>query len=482
MKSPAWTPVSARLSLVFGDSLHNDKERVLHAFSAPEDRDRTMLPKNAPSADVEGRLVTSLEAVEQGCVLLTDGSLGKVMQDAKARGAVLVLSSALAEYNVDPKPGGERHLDAIGYRSVRHPAVLPVAQVSPRTAKALRDALAQVPTVRVRFRCETKFTERPLRTVVATVVGAARPEECVAIAAHVQEPGACDNASGVGTVVEAARTTARLMASGELKQPARSVCFVFGNEIEQSRIFLDDLEQKHKRCFAGIAADMTGESAEQTGAVALIERPKDPGAMKTLPPDHHTAWAGGSTAGPNETDREKERAKEIEKDMFPSGIALVARCAMLDVGALQSSWRTDEHPFEGGSDHVVFLDRKIPAVLFWHFTDFTYHTSIDRLECVDADEMRRTGSAILSTALALADPQPTDLDRYLKSLRLESDLRARSCQLAGDEETAEAWRKWSVGARMWLRDLCLMTTMAAGDAARTRNEQDDTNSVQKEPR
>jgi hypothetical protein len=446
MKSPAWTPRSARLSLVTGGAA----ERVLHSFDAPEDRDRTILPRNAPAADVEGRLVTALDGVESGCVLLVDTPLqSKLLEDAKTRGAVLVLSSSLADYNVDPVKGGERHLDAVGYRHAPYPPVLPVAQVSPRTAGILRAAIQKAPAARVRFRCQTEFAERPLRTIVATVVGASRPDECVAMAAHIQEPGACDNASGVGTLLEAAHTAATLISGGELPRPARSLCFVFGNEIEQSRIFLDHTKRS---CVAAIAADMTGEAEAKTGAIALLERPQDPGALAALPPDHHTAWSGGAVS--------TAKADEI----VPTGIAVIARCALIDIGSLQSAWSTDEHPFEGGSDHVVYLERKIPAVLFWHFPDFTYHTSLDRIENVDAEEMHRTGSALLSTALALADPRPTDLDRYLQSLRIEADVRAQACAQAGDDTTAAAWGEWVRGARMWLRNLCLVTGAGAEPA------------------
>jgi hypothetical protein len=353
---------------------------------------------------------------------------------------VLVLSSDLADYNVDPKKDGERHLDAIGYRHAPYPSILPVAQVSPRTAGILRDAAKRSPAARVKFQCEVAFDERPLRTIIATVVGSTRPDDCVALAAHVQEPGACDNASGVGTLLEDARVTATLLASGELSRPARSLCFVFGDEIEQSRIFL---EHTQRHCVAGIAADMTGESSAKTGAIALLERPQDPGALKAYAPDHHTAWSHGATSTAE------------AGDLVPSGIAVVARCALIDIGLLQSAWITDEHPFEGGSDHVVYLEHKIPAVLFWHFPDFTYHTSLDRLENVDAQEMRRTGSAMLATALAVADPRPVDMDRYLKSLDVEWNLRLQACADAHDDATSSAWSEWRKGARLWLRDLCL---------------------------
>ncbi|MBL8859111.1 MAG: M28 family peptidase [Planctomycetes bacterium] len=436
LNSPAWTPLSARLELVSAQST-----RVLHAFSDGADRDRVMLPRNAPSAHVEGRLVTALDAVESGCVLLISGPLRtKVLEAARAQGAVLVLSSDLADFNVDPKPGGERHLDAIGYRHVRHPAELPVAQISPRSAEALRAALTADPETRVRFDCEVAFVERPLRTVVATVVGGAQAEECVALAAHIQEPGACDNASGVGTLLEAACVTARMLEHADISRPARSVSFVFGDEMAQSRIFLDHTK---RRCIAGIAVDMTGESAAETGAIALLERAPDPGALRALPPDRHTAWARGD--GPT------ARAE----DLVPNGLAVIARCALVDIGLQQADWKTDEHPYEGGSDHAVFLERGIPAVLFWHFTDFAYHTSLDRLDHVDANEMKRMGAALLVTALAIADPRTTDLERYLRSLNRETGVRIESARTAQALDSERDWQTWAKGARLWLRDLCL---------------------------
>jgi hypothetical protein len=185
---------------------------------------------------------------------------------------------------------------------------------------------------------------------------------------------------------------------------------------------------------------MTGESGERTGARALLERAPDPGALLTLAPDFHTPWGTTPVAA---------------DDIVPSGLAVIARSALADVCLLATDWAPAEHPYEGGSDHQVFLERDIPAVLFWHFTDFAYHTSLDRLEHVDAGEMQRTGAALFATALALADPLPLDLDRYLWSLRLETDLRVGTCEAAGASDVAERWRAWSKGARWWLCELCL---------------------------
>jgi hypothetical protein len=439
----AWTPRRAKLTL----RVPGATDKVLHAFAHPEDRDRTMLPRNAPSAAVEGEIALAIDDIRPGTILATDAALSRgLIERAHSRGAAAVLSAALAKYNVDPS-GQDRHKDAIQYRSVDRTVTLPVAQISPRSLEEIQAAAKHDRGARIAFEAEVEVASRPLRTVVATIVGVTKPDEAVAIAAHVQEPGACDNASGVATMLECAHDLGDLVRGGALAWPAKSIAFVFGNEIEQSRVLLDHTT---RTIVAGIAADMTGESETKTGAVALLERMPDPGAITPLAPDEHTPWGA---------------AQVDAASLKPSGIAVVARTALVDVGSLVASWKTREHPFEGGSDHTVFIDKGIPAVLFWHFTDFAYHTSLDRLDHLDPEEMHRSGTVITITALAIADAKPVDLDRYLATLKLESDLRLAACEEKGDTELAGEWREWTKGARLWLRALCLGEPAASPPAS-----------------
>ncbi len=94
-------------------------------------------------------------------------------------------------------------------------------------------------------------------------------------------------------------------------------------------------------------------------------------------------------------------------------------------------------------------------MLFWHFTDFTYHTSLDRAEMLDAAEMRRMGTAQIACALALADARPGDLERYLRTLRLEIALRVGAAEKAQNAGLAQRWSDWEPLERQWLRRLCL---------------------------
>ena len=106
-------------------------------------------------------------------------------------------------------------------------------------------------------------------------------------------------------------------------------------------------------------------------------------------------------------------------------------------------------------DQHIYFGRGIPSLLLWHFTDFSYHSNLDRFDMIDLAELRRSCITVLSIALSVADPRPTDLERYLASLDHERDVRVEAAQAADDDELAQSWRDWCTGARHWLRELCL---------------------------
>jgi hypothetical protein len=432
-KIKAWTPLGGRVALRSSDGA----ETVLHEFSSPEARDRVMLPVYTPAAKVEGKIVFSLEEVEPGSVLVMEAApRTSVLTRARSLGAIAVVSASLQSFNEDPS-GAARHLDAIQFRTMPAGLELPVVQISPRSFATIHAALEADASATLSVESRVRWDERTLRTLVATIVGEDRPDEAVVTVSHVQEPGAGDNATGVAGLLESARLLAGFVQEGRVEWPSRSLVFIWGDEFRQSQAWLESTE---RRPVAGLSSDMTGQSREKTGAIALLERMPDPGALTPLAPDQHTPWGAGDVD---------------PDDLIPNGLAVIARCALVDVGKVSGGWQTAEHPWEGGSDHDEFIARKVPAALFWHFTDFAYHTSLDRIEHVDPDELQRTAVALLATAMALADPKPEDLDRYLRTLQKERILRMEAAEEAGEAQLAVRWRDWCDDAREWLRIECL---------------------------
>lgn len=439
MAQPAWTPVSAELAVTGSDPGGRRQRVVVAGFSDPSDAQRTMLPRGVASFSVKGAPVFSMGAVKPGTVLVTDRSVREVCEEAEERGAAAVVSTFLLPYAVDPT-GRDRHFDAVFDGSVKPGSDLPCLYVSPRTGENVRQAAKRGALVELRGEVRTRAAE--LRTVVATIEGAERPDEVVYVVAHVSGSGAGDNAAGVAGMVEVARTIKRLITAGSLERPRRSIRFVFGKESEAGATVL---ERMGDTPIAGIVADMIAASYSATGAICLLERGWDPAAVLPLPPDQHTPWGAGSVA---------------EEDVLPSGLAIVLREALVDVGEATLArgavaWSTREHPWEGGSDHDAFLDRGIAAALVWHFTDFSYSTSLDRMDHVDEDELRRTSVAIGAAALAVADLSSKDLQRHLDTLNLEARVRMDAARAAEEnsEWLQQAWKQWFDGARFWLKAL-----------------------------
>ena len=127
-----------------------------------------------------------------------------------------------------------------------------------------------------------------LRTLIAEIRGTTKAGERVVVAAHVQEPGACDNASGVGAQLEVVRTLKDLIDSGRLQRPQRTITFIWGAETTMGGLW----KGQNPEAFAGTVAvldlDMVGEDPVKTGGIMRIEKMPDPSAryeygLDTLP-------------------------------------------------------------------------------------------------------------------------------------------------------------------------------------------------------
>lgn len=268
------------------------------------------------------------------------------------------------------------------------------------------------------------------------------------LSAHVQEPGANDNASGVGALSEMARAFGALFAARKI-DPKRTVTMIFGTEIAQTRNFLAADSVRTRGVRWGLSLDMVGEDTRKTGGTFLIEKMPDPSAVWTRGGDHHTEWGG------------RPMQKDAIRPHYFNDF-LLARC--LDQAAT-TGWVVGTNPYEGGSDHTPFLDFGKPGVLFWHFTDVYYHTDGDRLDMVSAATIANVGDAAMVSVLTLAsaDGETTralvaELERAArKRLDTELGLSRRALALSGDRahetEILETWRDYYAKAIESMRDI-----------------------------
>jgi hypothetical protein len=395
--------------------------------------------QGAAPPDYEGKNV-------RGAVVLGDAGAGRLWQLAVVqRGAIGVVSTAMEPY-VRPGPPGSpedskptREWDVLQWGSVPYDETRRAFgfKATPRAAARIRARLAEGPA-RVKVEIASSFTPGPVRSLVAEIPGTVKPEERVLLVAHIQEPGANDNASGCATLLELARAVLQGIREKKIPAPGRTLTFIWGDEIRASRQWIADHPADAKQVRYMFSLDMTGENTALTGGPFLIEKAPDPTAVWNRPSDPHTEWGYSPV-------KAESLKGTLLNDLF------LAVCQRLP-------WTVRTNPYEGGSDHAVFLAAGVPSVLAWHFPDRFYHTSLDRPAVTDPVEMKRVGVGVAATALLLAGATPSDaaaIARLLEGaasarLALERRQGAELVGAASDKAAAEAteaaviaaWRKW----------------------------------------
>jgi hypothetical protein len=430
MKRPTWESVNASVIIDGETLLSHDSNRnmiALNSYStAKEGISAEMIHvkdvKNIGKIDVKGKIVfvethpyrTFKSAIQDG------GALG------------------ILSYNMPNYLQPEKNTTSIQFRSIpldtiaKSWAIALSYEAKENLLKQLKKGKT-VATVKV----ETNIYPSEELTLVADVKGSLLPKERLVFSAHVQEPGANDNASGVGVALEMAKVTADLIQSEQL-DVKRTLTFLWGDEITSTNRYVKEDSIRAKDIKWGISLDMVGEDTEKTGGVFLIEKMPDPSAIWTRGNDQHTEWGG--------------RKMKLE-EMKPHYLNDFLIQKFEEQGAL-ANWKVSNNPFEGGSDHVPFLRSDIPSVLFWHFTDQFYHTDNDRIDKVSKSTLKNVGTAALVSAYTLLNSDEVTSKSVILDLesaainRLNEELKQGKIALQkGDSLSTQiaiinAWEDW----------------------------------------
>jgi hypothetical protein len=390
-------------------------------------------PVEAPLVDIGAAKPADLEGKDlKGAVVLGDAAIGALWQQAvKQRGAIGVISTSIASYIRPADPAAftaADQQDVFQWGSVPYDEAAKAFgfKASWRAAARMRARLQAGP-VRVRVDVRSSFYDGPNRMVVAEIPGSIRPAERIVMVAHIQEPGASDDASGCGTLLALVLGLKKAIDDKALAPPGRTLTFIWADENRGSRAWLTS----HAADATGVqymfSLDMTGEDTAKTGGTFLIEKQADPSAVWPRPSDPHTAWGAGEV-----------KAAELSGSLLNDLHLAVCRRRARDTG-----WVVKTNPYEGGSDHTEFKNARVPSLLNWHFTDRYYHTNLDRPDKVSGAEMVNVGVSVATSAWFLASARERDAAAVvdLVSAAAEARLGLERTQAATPEILA-AWRKW----------------------------------------
>lgn len=435
MKANTWEPVDASIAIV-------GEQQPFISFQT----NRNMIPINcgstpaggvtAPVVYLEKTSQADLEKMDlKGKILFSENHPSRLLQAATKAGAIGVLGYSMPKYT---QP--EVHKTSIQFGSMKANSEVWTLLLSYAAKEKLKTAcLKGTPQLKVNI--QTKIYPSEELTIVANVRGSVSPDERFVFSAHVQEPGANDNASGVGTLAEMARLTAELYKAKKIN-PKRSLTFLWGDEIVSTRRYITEDSTRAKGIMWGMSLDMVGEDTKKTGGSFLIEKMPDPSAIWTRGTDKHTEWGAGDVS---------------EKDLFPHYF----NDFIFDICKAQgkfANWTVNYNPFEGGSDHTPFLQNKIPGLLMWHFTDVFYHTDNDRIDKVSPTEMKNVGISGLTAAYTLISADENTATATvaqvkadaLSRLKTEFDLSKKAIaagkSAAEEKHIIEVWSKWYIDA------------------------------------
>jgi len=305
----------------------------------------------------------------------------------------------------------------------------------------MRQRLRKGP-VAVRVTVRSTFYDAPARSLIAEIPGRSLASDRIVLVAHVQEPGANDDASGCGTLYGLARALASGIRSGTLPRPERTLTFLWVDEVRGSRQWIASHPDEARRVHYMFAMDMTGEDTAKTGGTFLIEKQADPSAVWARPSDPHTEWGSGQV-----------RAETLKGSLLND-----LHLAFCQRRARDTGWIVRTNPYEGGSDHTAFASAGVPSLLNWHFTDRYYHSNQDRPDKTSAAEMENVGVAVAASAWFLASATRADAPDVVALLASAANRRlalersqgpaivARAPNRAEAEATEarviDAWLKW----------------------------------------
>ena len=215
--------------------------------------------------------------------------------------------------------------------------------------------------------------------VVAHIRGSELPGEELVFSAHLDHPkeSANDNASGSAAILDIARSLKALIDDGRLPRPQRSIRFIWVPEWFGTMAYIDAHPEMTGPALGGtflanLNLDMVGENTELLHSKLILTRTPD-------------------------------STPSVLNDVIANMAAMVDGMNVRTPRGSLSEFNYRITPYSGGSDHMMFIDRKIPGVMFSHSPDYTHHTSADTPDKVDPVELERCEIIATSALLYLAN-------------------------------------------------------------------------------
>jgi aminopeptidase YwaD len=242
-----------------------------------------------------------------------------------------------------------------------------------------------------------------------------------------QRPGANDNGSGCVSILESARVLTRLIASGKLPKPKRTLRFIWGPEVEGTMAYLSAHPDIRGKLRADIHMDMVGGDLFKNKSMLHVTQ--TPWSLPTFITDVGALYA--------ETIRDAAARY--------AGDGTHAEEAVLEnrngAPGSRNSFFVDETAYTEGSDHDDYDSSTlgVPSLYLCDWPDIYIHTDHDSLEQIDATKLRRVALLGAASGYTFAILDATRVASIVPFLTTRAEQRIakgfeRAQALAGAED------------------------------------------------
>jgi aminopeptidase YwaD len=429
----AWTVEEARLwevrpqHILLGDWKTDPIRLADYSRSAEVETALVDVGNGTKEADYSGKEVS-------GKIVLADGVLAKVQELAIAQhGAVGIVSDMPNQTTA--WSGLDTTIVRWGHLNARQSSGF-AFMVSRQTAEALRSRLRSGEPIILNAHVKATVGPGHWTVVTATIPGTDPVAGEIVYSCHLdhERPGANDNGSGCVTILESARILSRLIESGRLPRPKRTLRFVWGPEVEGTMAFLATHPEIRQRLHADIHMDMVGGDPFKDKAVFHVT-----GTPWSLPSfvtdvgatflDTIRAAASGYAAGETSAD---EGIVETRAGAQGTRNELIA----------------DVTPYSAGSDHDDYDSSTIavPSLYLRDWPDIYIHTDHDNLDQIDATKLRRIALLGAASGYVYASVAAQQLPTLLPFLTAKAESRVAqafgSAQELVDDPQLDAGLAW----------------------------------------
>ncbi|MGH9502357.1 MAG: M28 family peptidase [Terriglobales bacterium] len=321
----------------------------------------------------------------RGKIVLADGVLARVQTLAVAKyGAAGIVSDMPNQSTA--WSGLDRTLVRWGHLDARQPSGF-AFMVSQDTAESLRARLRAEEQIVLHAKVKAEVGPGHWTVVSGTIPGTDAASGEIVYSCHLdhERPGANDNGSGCVTILESARLLARLIGSGALPRPRRTLRFVWGPEVEGTMAYLSRHPEIRARLRADIHMDMVGGDPFKNKSILHVT--ETPWSLPSFVTDVGAALADVIRAG---------AAKYAGSGDSPEAAVIETRAG--EQGT-RNQFFADVGPYTAGSDHDDYDSSTIaiPSLYLADWPDIYIHTDHDTLQQIDPTKLRRV--ALLGAAV-----------------------------------------------------------------------------------